>query len=541
MSESLSVDCCQALERAAALLEVEGSYVLRAQAQQQAALELLQARKLGADDRVLQEVLLERIRTAVAEVVGPEAPCLVIPEQEPPERPGSTALPEEVEALIARLEADSADAPLASNPWSLAVACHQRMLSLDGQDRMAGITHAVAGARLIGSLRDRGVALPDWLMHHEEQLCRYGGLWIHQRLLESSPDDPIADGGTLARQGVLLLSRLQAIHGDSHAWIGHHLAALQQEVSRTAAGRPLTLAMAGNCQYWPLYQYLKALLTDVRLEPGPTVHLATPEEVEAFQGLLASVDVLLIHRIQPGYRNGIGLDNRTLASHLPPSARQLLLPNIHYEGHHPWIGYAHDPHGQLPTLAGSSPLGAYHDFLAMQAAQRGLAAADILSAPLTPELAGQIRQHHLDSLEQLRRREADCAVAISPWIAQHHRRVPVAHTCNHPTHAALHALLLQLLERLDLDVAGDPLRLESREYLGELSIPILPWVRHSLQLEAWAEGWGRREGQGPFPIEAQLTESIAFYREHPWIAEHNQHHDKFRWAGSVLASLTGAP
>ncbi len=47
------------------------------------------------------------VHTAVAEVVGPEAPCLVIPEQEPAERPGSTALPEQVEALIAHAGASS--------------------------------------------------------------------------------------------------------------------------------------------------------------------------------------------------------------------------------------------------------------------------------------------------------------------------------------------------------------------------------------------------------------------------------------------------
>lgn len=74
--EPRSVDCRQALERAGALLAVEGSAALRAQAQQQAALELLQARKLGAADGDLAEVLLRRIHAAVTELVGTGPPSV---------------------------------------------------------------------------------------------------------------------------------------------------------------------------------------------------------------------------------------------------------------------------------------------------------------------------------------------------------------------------------------------------------------------------------------------------------------------------------
>lgn len=54
------------LDRAAALLDVRGSYALRSQAQQQAALELLQARRLGAHDAQLEAVLLRQVRASVA-------------------------------------------------------------------------------------------------------------------------------------------------------------------------------------------------------------------------------------------------------------------------------------------------------------------------------------------------------------------------------------------------------------------------------------------------------------------------------------------
>lgn len=62
-------DWQESLKRAGFLLSVEGSQALRAQAQQQAALELLQARKLGAADSLLIDVLRDMIRTSVNQVL----------------------------------------------------------------------------------------------------------------------------------------------------------------------------------------------------------------------------------------------------------------------------------------------------------------------------------------------------------------------------------------------------------------------------------------------------------------------------------------
>ena len=530
------------LDRAGSLLEVTGSRALRAQAQQQAALELLQARRLGADDALLCEVLQERIQASVAQLLegSEEAPPTTREQQQlTPSSSSSAALIEAVERLMKQLEAEPADAPPDRDSWKLALACHGRMVAVKDQDRMEAIAHAIAGARLIGILRQRGVSLPDWLLHHEEQLCRYGGLWIHEQLLAPGLDrSPTPERAERACQGVALLKRLDQIHGGDYAWIGYHLTDLQVEASRTTAAQPIQIAIAGNCQYWPLFQYLESLLPSAQLIPGPSVHLATAEQVSAFHESLRSVDVLLMHRVKPGYRDNIGLDNKTLWTYLSAGARQLVLPNLHYEGHHPWIGYALDPEGRLTQVESMSPLGHYHDFLAMQAALRGLSAEVILEHPLHPDLADQIRQNHHGSLQQLRKREVDCDVEISSWIEQHHRHMPVAHTCNHPTRAPLHALLLRVLEALDLHTTVDPTHLNQREYLGGLSIPILPWVSQALELGPWSAEWGSRAGQHPFPIEVQLQRSISFYREYPWIAEQNQQVEKFRWAGSVLDYLS---
>jgi hypothetical protein len=59
----------EALARARELLQVEGSRALRLQAQQQAALELLQARKHGASDADLEELLNGVIEASLARLV----------------------------------------------------------------------------------------------------------------------------------------------------------------------------------------------------------------------------------------------------------------------------------------------------------------------------------------------------------------------------------------------------------------------------------------------------------------------------------------
>lgn len=61
--------CAEALARARDLLQVEGSRALRSQAQQQAALELLQARKFGASDADLEELLSSVIEGSLAGLV----------------------------------------------------------------------------------------------------------------------------------------------------------------------------------------------------------------------------------------------------------------------------------------------------------------------------------------------------------------------------------------------------------------------------------------------------------------------------------------
>lgn len=141
----------------------------------------------------------------------------------------SDSLIDQAEQLIEFLEAETLNPSLQIQSFDLAVACHGRMLELENLDQLEAIHHAVAGARLIQALRLQIAPLPDWLDIHEEQLCRYGGMWIHERLMESAKDPT-----GLGRQGLDLLRRLNQIHAGEHTWISHQLGDLEKVILRSA-------------------------------------------------------------------------------------------------------------------------------------------------------------------------------------------------------------------------------------------------------------------------------------------------------------------
>ncbi|MCX5938477.1 MAG: WcbI family polysaccharide biosynthesis putative acetyltransferase, partial [Cyanobium sp. LacPavin_0920_WC12_MAG_62_9] len=266
------------------------------------------------------------------------------------------------------------------------------------------------------------------------------------------------------------------------------------------------------------------------------MHLATAAEVARLHQALPKADVLVMHRVQPGYRNNIGLDSTTLKSLLSPSARCLVLPNLHYEGQLPWCGYGQDPDGRLAALEADSPLGPYQDFLAMAAAGLGLDAEDLLNQSCPEGVAALLQIAHQSSLAELQSREAQCNVQLSDWIAEHHRHQPIGHTINHPTQASLRELLRRLIGQLDPENRLGPDPFDGQDHLDSLSLPIHPWVQQALNLGAWSTSWGQRENI-PFSIQAQLAESIAFYRLHPWIAAANADHPKLTFAKHCLGFL----
>jgi hypothetical protein len=400
-------------------------------------------------------------------------------------------------------------------------------------DHREAIELALAGAQifsLIEKVNGENSNAPEWLRVHEEQCCKHGAIWIHAQQQEGRS---LPAG--LAQQGLRLLARFEQLHPSPPPWIGNLRSDLHIYQNRKTAinSHYKLIVVLGNSQAHPLMLGLRQALPGAEIHFCPSVHLATEADVGRLHHRLASADLLVMHRIQPGYRNGIGLDCATLRALLPADGRSVVLPNLHYEGLHPWIGYAHDPDGRLCGLANESPLGPYHDFLAMVAARDDLPAETLLHTAAPAALLENLRQHHRQSLAELQIREADCDLSLSDWIECSHRSLPVAHTINHPTQAALDQLLRRLLICIGLPHQLPETLFDSIERLGALSIPIHPWVTQALEIESWGTGWGQRAGR-PLSIEQQLQESVDFYRHHSWIVHVNARHPKLEFADALI-------
>ncbi len=432
----------------------------------------------------------------------------------------------------------------------LGLACHTRMLAEAEDDPEQAIALACWGVRLYGHLLDQASPQPDWVAIHHEQFCRYGAIWIHLRLQDSESAGTPGERQEKRTMALQMLERLESYHAPLPHWVPdmrRKLLSLEATTRATAPGPPVEcslITIVGNCQSHPLFLGLERALPGHRFHFCTPVHLATPEEVEALHHVLAHTQVLVMHRITPGYRDGIGLDGATLQTLLPAGARAVVVPNLHYEGYHPTIGYAHDDRGELPGLAAESPLGDYHDFLAMAAAERGLRAEAILELPATAAMENLLQRWHRRSLQELARREDDCDLHLSRWLEAHYNDpdhpLPLFHTFNHPSNQLLERLLDDLIALLEPEQRIEPPWITGTvESLGRQRHGILPWTRQALRLPAWASAEARRDWEVSWSLEEQLEASIAFYRCHDWLVACNRRQEKFQLADRLLALATG--
>ncbi len=447
----------------------------------------------------------------------------------------------------------ASDTALASDDLELllelGLACHQQMLAVATSEPDHAISLAGWGARLYGHLLEGAEPQPEWVAIHQEQFCRYGSIWIHRRLKAGDHGWSPRQRQDLNALALQLLEQLGSYHDPLPPWIpsmsmwqellGMASAAADATATARPAGATL-ITIVGNCQTHPLFLGLERALPSHRFHFCTPVHLATPEEVKDLHRVLGETQVLVMHRITPGYRDGIGLDGVTLEALLPAGAHAIVLPNLHYEGYHATIGYAHDDRGELPGLAAESPLGDYHDFLAMVAAERGLEAEAILELPATPAMDDLLRGWHRRSLAELARREHDCDLQLSPWLEANYNAsghpLPLFHTFNHPSNQLLERLLADLIGMLELENGMEPPRIsDTMEILGRQRHGILPWTRQALGLPTWASAEGRSDWETSWTLAEQLGASIGFYRRHGWLVACNRKQEKFQLADRLLA------
>jgi hypothetical protein len=221
---------------------------------------------------------------------------------------------------------------------------------------------------------------------------------------------------------------------------------------------------------------------------------------------------------------------------MPADAQTLVVPTLHYEGYHPWIGYAQGDADRQAVGNDASPLGPYHDFLAMAAAGKGINPKSLLNRAPLSDVTQILQKWQTETLDQLRWREQECDVGISDWIEQRFRVQPLFHTINHPTKTLLDELYIRLFSTTRLSATATLDLSDPVDHLGELSIPIHPWVIHALNLGQWANAWGQRQGR-PITWDQQLMQSLTFYQRHTDLIEANRNHPKFALAQCILEAI----
>lgn len=116
----------------------------------------------------------------------------------------------EKETLLSRIQSRSADSKDVQSAIELALGCHRQMLDHGEANKPAAIPFALAGAWLLRAVQELGEPQPDWVGVHEEQCCRYGGLWIHAMQSNSKAMEP-----AWRQEGVELLERLKEINPEA--------------------------------------------------------------------------------------------------------------------------------------------------------------------------------------------------------------------------------------------------------------------------------------------------------------------------------------
>ena len=201
------------------------------------------------------------------------------------------------------------------------------------------------------------------------------------------------------------------------------------------AHRPRVVVVA-NCQARPVAQIL-SVCTEAQVGDPIILHLARAEEEIQHRQAFESADLILAQLTTDGYKPGHVASQSLLAQY---SGKVIIWPNLFYSGQQPFLRYLTLPAGGRVL----GPLESYHDLRILRrwASARGV---DDVKSDDSAEF------NHRRSLDDLRQREARCAVGVADLIEQLHGQRRLFFTFNHPTAW----LMERMCERL-CAVAGLP-------------------------------------------------------------------------------------
>jgi hypothetical protein len=221
----------------------------------------------------------------------------------------------------------------------------------------------------------------------------------------------------------------------------------------------------GNCQSYVLSHMLKEACPDwnvtfYEVHAGPIM-----ENLADYRERIATSDIVISQPIHDGYCDTPELALRWVRQHVKPGAALIVIPALHFSGHHPEFAALH----QLGDLCQNS--------LAAHLAMIGMSADRAVELLLSPDLLADdvIRTEIELQRAEMNRREVDDRIEISvaDIITSDAMWLQMFHIVNHPMRALCAHLLNRVFERLELPPR---IAIAGVDYMENPHIPMCPAI-----------------------------------------------------------------
>jgi hypothetical protein len=282
------------------------------------------------------------------------------------------------------------------------------------------------------------------------------------------------------------------------------------------------VVIVGNCQATALELMLNTSDEFTRrfeFVSFPPVHEFPEERVPELHRAVTDADLLILQRIDDGYRDSMGLGTDTLAK-IARTSNVLRWPSVYWAGYFPDLFYLRDAVGGL-VLDGPSD---YHDRTILRAYAAGVDVPGTCLLLEDPERPSAARAWAEEATAELSSRGRDCEVQVTEFIASRFREELLFYTMNHPTNRLLAFIAQQIIDLIGVLGNVDSQRMPG-EVLGSTFYPL-----HANHVRALELSFGEELGAGRTPFRMRGTSYDAvravrafydYYEAHPQLVEFN--------------------
>jgi hypothetical protein len=257
--------------------------------------------------------------------------------------------------------------------------------------------------------------------------------------------------------------------------------------------------VVGNCQALGLQTMLganAAFAERFAFVSFPAVHEIPDEDVPRLHAAVAEASVVLLQRIDDGYRDGIGLGTETLAGIASDAATVIRWPSVFWAGYTPDLFYLRDAGGRPVT---DGPFD-YHDRAILRAFVDGRDVAQTCALLADPDRPTDAAAHAARATAELETRGAGSDVDVTMFIQARFQEELLFFSMNHPSNRLLSFLADQATDLLGLPGTSD-LRKIPNQMLDSTFYPL-----HANHVRALGLTFGATVEAGRIPFRVRGTE-----------------------------------